>query len=66
MTETGQMQRTLAIARGGKDELINLLKDAEISIILEKSISLSVADAKELTAKNTNLRTSLGRYKQFI
>ncbi|KAG2219703.1 hypothetical protein INT45_001875 [Circinella minor] len=60
MTETGQMQRTLAIARGGKDELINLLKDAEISIILEKSISLSVADAKELTAKNTNLRTSLG------
>ena len=66
MTETGQIQRTLAIARGAKDELANLLKDAEISIILDKPISLSVADAKDLTSKNADLRTSLGRYKYFI
>ena len=66
MTETGQIQRTLAIARGAKDELANLLKDAEISIILDKPISLSVADAKDLTAKNADLRTSLARYKYFI
>ncbi|KAI9274680.1 hypothetical protein BDA99DRAFT_498225 [Phascolomyces articulosus] len=60
MTETGQMERTLAVTRGGKDELTKLLNDANISIILEKSIALTVADAKDLNTKNSELRTSLG------
>ncbi|KAI9491456.1 hypothetical protein BDB00DRAFT_833092 [Zychaea mexicana] len=60
MTDTSQTQRTFAVIRGGKNELMNLLNDAEISITFEKQIALTVADAKELTARNADLRACLG------
>ncbi|KAI8138568.1 hypothetical protein BJV82DRAFT_673510 [Fennellomyces sp. T-0311] len=60
MEDTGQAQRTLAVARGGKDSLTKLLDDAGISILLEKPITLTVSDAKALGVKNPVLRASLG------